>query len=428
MEELIDNQLPPKKSEKKVLFENFSALLVLQAAHYILPIITIPYLVRVLQPDLFGLVYGAQYLIQYFISLTDYGFHFSATRLISIHRNNRKQLNTIVSAVFVIRLLLLLLAAAIMLGLIWFSEHYKNDAFVYLLTFGMVVGNVFFPVWFFQGMEKMKIVTLVQLLSKVLFALSVFILVQERDDYFWVPVLQSAGNILAGIISLVIMLKTFQIRFVKPSFEEIYFQVKEGWHLFTSTIATTIYVQGNGLFLTLYADRVFVGYYAAGEKLIRAVASLFIPVSTALFPFISRKFHESKANGLAYFFKALKWIGLLSLIASVVTYFFGTLIASIFLGDQYNDSAEVIQILALVPFVGTIGSLFAYQLYMHIGWARILPVILFTAALLNAGLNIWLDPLHLHLGAAYALMTTEIVVPLLLIIYFLLNRKKANLI
>lgn len=422
--EPIDEIKSQPKSEKRVLFENFTALAFLQVAHYLLPIITIPYLVRVLQPDLFGLVYGAQYLIQYFITLTDYGFHFSATRLISIHRENKEKLNAIVSAVFLIRFALLLVALLIMILLIFVSQHYTNDALVYLLTFGMVIGNVFFPVWFFQGMEKMKIVTIIQIVSKIIFALGIFVMVQSRADYFWVPILQSAGTILAGIISLIILFNTFRIKFVRPKKEELVLQLTEGWSLFTSTIATTLYVQGNGLMLTLYADRVFVGYYAAGEKLIRAVASLFIPVSTALFPFISRKFHDDKKAGLHYFFKALLWVGLLSFIVSVITFFFGTAIGSFILGTDYDKSNDVIQILAFVPFVGSVGSLFAYQLFVHVGWRKALPAILFLAAILNFGLNSYLDPLYFHLGASYSLLITELFVPIALISYFILNRKK----
>lgn len=408
------------------MLENFAALILLQGAHYLLPLIIIPYLWVILGAELFGLVYGAQYLIQYFITLTDYGFQFSATRLISINRDDNEKVSEIFSTVMLVRFILLFFSLLILHLLIVFSAHFSVHAWIYLLTFGMVAGNVLFPVWFFQGMEKMKVVTIIQVISKVIFALGIFIYVKNGTDFYLVPVFQSAGNIIGGLLSLLVIRFSYPVRFVFPAVGSVINQLKSGWHLFVSTVATTIYVQGNGLMLSVLSTDEYVGYYAAGEKLIRAVASMFIPVSQALFPFLSRKFHIDRKEGLRYFNRVILWVGLVSGLVSLITFLAGPQIGSLILRKDYSSSAEVIRILSLVPFAGTIGSVFAYQLFSNVGWAKQLTWVLLSACVINIASNWMLDADLHHFGAAYSLLITEIYVPLMLIFIYLIKRKSLH--
>ena len=196
---------------RKRLTSNFFSLSVLQALNYILPLITLPYLVRVLGPEKYGLISFAQAFIGYFTILTDYGFGLSATREISIHREDEKKVSEIFSSVMIAKIFLGILSF-IILGLVLLSvPKFGNEWLLYIFTFGTVLGNIFFPVWFFQGMEKMKWITILNVISKVIFTICIFIFIHSESDYLYVSLINSLGYLVAGIISLIVVFKNFKI-------------------------------------------------------------------------------------------------------------------------------------------------------------------------------------------------------------------------
>jgi len=142
-------------NETKRVSKNFGSLLVLQGANFILPLITLPYLVRVLGTELFGLVMFAQAFVLFFNVFVDFGFNLSVTREISINRDDKNSLSQIFYSVFFIKILLIIISIIVISLIVYFVPRFNSDPEIYLLSFGIVIGQALFPVWFFQGIEKM---------------------------------------------------------------------------------------------------------------------------------------------------------------------------------------------------------------------------------------------------------------------------------
>lgn len=412
--------------DNKSLFNNFIALFILQLINYALPLIILPYLTQKLGPSNYGKVAWAQYAIQYLIIFTDYGFNFSATRLISINRDNKEYIQKIFNAVLFIKMGLLLLSYLLLFVFIQANSFGSQENQLLQISFLMVAGSVLAPLWFFQGVEKMKWVTIVNVVIKALLVIAVFVLVKNNSDVILTGGLLAGSQLLIGFCSLILALSIYRFKISIPSTSEIFFQFKEGWLVFLSTVFTSIYVTSNGFLLGEWTNDTAVGYYTPAEKIVRAATSFFNPVMLALYPFISKKFSEDKSNAVRLFFKILIQVSVVTLIVSILLFLMAPL-ADDFLGKEYENSIEVIKWLAFIPFFGTAGALLSYHLFLNVGLRKTLPFILGGLALLDIVLCYYLIPIYQHNGAAMALFIIEVAAPIIyLIVYYFYSRRNAK--
>lgn len=403
--------------DKRTLLENFVSLSTLQGLNYILPLITIPYLVRVLGPERFGLIAFARAFVQYFVILTDYGFNLSATRKISICREDKERVSEIFSAVLFIKFSFMLVSLAVLAALVFAIPKFHTDWIVYLFAFGMVIGNVLFPVWFFQGMERMKYITFLNFLAKTVFTVAIFIFIKKQADYFYVPLISSLGFITAGILSLWIVWKDFMIKFKVPSSTAVIQELKDGWHIFISTAAISLYTTSNTFILGLFTNNTIVGYYSAAEKLIKAVQGLLQPVSQAVYPYISKLASESKEKAISFIRKIVRIVGGLSFLISLAVFIFAKPIVDVVFGNQYQESIIVLRILAFLPFIIGLSNIFGIQTMLTFNMKEAFSKILISASFLNLILAILLAPSYKHVGISVSVLTTEIFVTTAMFLY-----------
>jgi PST family polysaccharide transporter len=399
------------------LLENFISLSTLQVANYILPLITLPYLVRVLGPEKFGLIAFAQAFIGYFNVLTDYGFNLSATRDISINRKDNDKVSEIFSSVIIIKFGLLILSLFIMTLIIFSFDKFRSEWLIYYLTFGMVIGQVLFPVWFFQGMEKMKYITFLNILARIIFTISIFIFVKNASDFLYVPILSSLGSIVAGVLAFWIVFKDFGVKFRMPDFERVKFHLKEGWYIFISTVAISLYTTSNTFILGLFTNNIIVGYYSAAEKIIRAVQGLLSPVSQTIFPHVSKLMNESKDAGIKFIRRITYLIGGLSFVISLVIFILANLIVETILGSQYTESIIILRILAFLPFLVGLSNVFGVQTMLTLNYKKAFTNIIVFASGVNIFLAIILVPIYNDIGTSISVLITEMIITISMFLF-----------
>jgi len=417
---LVLNKIRQKfqSEDKKRLLENFLSLSILQGANYILPLITLPYLVRVLGPEKFGLIAFAQSFIQYFNILTDYGFNLSATREISIHRDNKEKVSEIFSSVMIIKFGLLVFSFIIM-GVIVFSfEKFKKDWLIYYLTFGMVVGQCLFPVWFFQGIEKMKYITFLNIIAKLIFTSCVFIFVRQVSDYIYVPLINSTGFMMAGVLAIWIIIKDWKIKLCL-NLKNILLMLKLSFQFFLSRAVISLYTNTNSVVVGLFLGYKEVAYYDIAYKIVNIIRQPWDILNTTVYPYVSKKRN----------IKLLKNILKISLIISLtiliifkilaedtIPYIFGTkMLKSVYY------SKILIFILPLISVHIFLGSsvLVAQGLYKYFNLSNILASIFY---LLFLGILIIFNKVSLIL-----IIYGMIFVDLFILIYRFYYVKKYNL-
>jgi len=348
-----------EKKDKKVLVKNFLSLGVVQGLNFLLPLLVIPYLLHVLGVEIFGLLAMATAFIGYFMIVSDYGFNITATREVSVNRDSIDKLNEIFSAVMLIKIFLMFTGLLVLLLVLFLFDSLGSESTIYLLTFGMVLGQVLFPIWFFQGMEKMGYIAILNIVAKLIFLVAILIFVKEKEDAYLVPLFNSLGFIVVGIISLVYVYKEFNIRFVWQPYKVLKEYLVLGWHIFLSRLAVILYTSSNIFVLGVFTNHIVVGYFAIAYKIISALATLGDILNRVFFPYLSKKWEESKVSYYNLFSKISKNIFLAMLFMSVIVFWWSPEIITLLSGEEIKITTELLQIMSLILILSPFGGLYS---------------------------------------------------------------------
>lgn len=405
----IQNYLT-QTEERKKLVSNIFSLGVLQVASYVLPLLTVPYLVRVLGPEFFGLTSFATATIMYFILITEYGFNLTTTQQISIHRNDKSKLSQIFSSVMIIKIVLAILCFIMMTILVFSFKKFSNHWEVYFISYGIVIGQVLFPIWLFQGLEQMKYITFINIGSKIFFTICIFIFVHTKTDYLYVPLLNSLGYLVGGIWSLFLVRRKFKINFIWQNISILKVTLFEGWHIFYSSLAVSIYTISTTFILGVFTNNTVVGYYAGADKIVQAVKGLYQPIATAIYPLISKKMNDNKKEGLFFINSIKNYVGVYMAAISFVLFFFAEPIVHLLLGKQYQQSILILKITAFLPLIVSMSNIYGIQIMLNLGYKKMFSRIISIAAFLAIVLSLLLVPLYAALGTAITLLIVELFV------------------
>lgn len=283
-----------KSKEVRGLIENFFSLSILKLVNAILPFVTLPYLIKVLGFDKYGAIILAISLMAYFQSITDYGFNLSATREVSKHRYSNKQLNYIYSKTIISKLYLLIISLILILVIILNFSYFYEDKIIYMLMSLVLCGQVFFPEWFFRGIEKMKYITIIDFIIKSIFTVGIFLLVKESNDYWIYPLLFGCSYIIVGIFSNIFVINKFKIRliWVKPKF--IMKNLIKSFPLFLNQFFPNLFNNTTNFLIGMILGKSYAGMFGATRQITQILSVFNSVVSTVFFPFLVKnknKFH-----------------------------------------------------------------------------------------------------------------------------------------
>lgn len=411
-------------NDVKRVVENFFSLSALTFISYGFPLVLIPYLTRTLGVEKYGVYAFAFAIINYFTIIVKYGFEFSATKQVAIVRDDKDKLSLLFSSVLSVRMLLMLLAMlALFLGTLLVPKFHEEQRLL-LYGLGISVGVGLIPAWFFQGMENMKFMTIINFVTRLCSTLLIFIFVKSELDYELAILFQSIGFIVGGAVSVVLAYSMFDIKFMLPKRKDMIFQLKDGWQLFLSTIGMNFYRETNVIILGFVTDYTIVGYYSSGEKIIKAVQSLVSPVARALFPFFGRKMNvgDNTAKHRKTFMKGGKYYGGLLAIISVAIFLLAPWGITLYLGDDYLKSIVDVQILSSLVFLGGLNYYYGIVGLVNFGKEKAFTRSVWVAGILSLFICYFLALKFNDIGASIAMVIAELV----LLVQILVELKKEN--
>lgn len=392
------------------LKSNMVALFVEHGANYALPLITLPYLLHVLGPGNFGRVAFAQAFIAYFAVLADYGFNLSATKRVAQIRDDPRRLSRLVLSIFIVKTAMMITGFLIMLTVVWAVPSWRANMMLYVVSFLAVLGGVIFPVWLFQGLERMRQAVFLSLSARVVTVAAIFLFVKQPEDYQLVAGIQASAGVVAGVGALFVFPTLVTEVWQVPGWADIRETITDGWHLFVSNVATNLYTSSNVFILGLLTAPAVVGQFAAAEKLVKAVTSLLSPVSQAFYPYVARTAALSSNDALEINRRLLRLQGAFTFALSILLLLFAKPIVLIVFGDLFKPAIALVQVMAFLPFLIGVSNVLGIQTMLNFGLTRVFSRVLILLGIVNLILLFVLVPRWDALGAAVSVVFSEFVV------------------
>lgn len=346
------------------LLHNIAALGSVQVVSYLLPLITLPYVTRVLGVEAWGKLALVQVVLGYFSMFTNWGFSWSGTRKVAGVRDDHHKLSEVFMAIWAAQWLLAAIAALVLAMLILTTPFFQTNWLFY--TFGLVgiFTTLLFPAWFLTGLERMKQVAAIQIGSRLVGLPLIFIFIRTPIDAPLMIGISVVTGLLGGILTLVWMQKDLKLHWRLPGWHRVKTELKENGSIFGSTVWISLYTTLTPTILAIVAGPVAVGYYALADKARLLAQSPLSPISQALFPRMSHLFKTDQAQAHRLLQRSAKLIIALSASASIVLWLLAEYIVILLAGEQFRPAVAVLRWLAPLPFVISLSNIFGVQVML----------------------------------------------------------------
>ncbi|WP_298485359.1 oligosaccharide flippase family protein [uncultured Maribacter sp.] len=281
------NRFTQSITKYRILLSNLGYLSIIKVFNLILPLLIFPYLLRVLGKENYGLIIFAESIITYFVIFINYGFNLSATKEISIHRNDKKKVNEIISSVYIIKGIFFIISFCFLFIVFYLSDIAETNKMLFFLTMSLGVYEFLNPVWYFQGIEKLKPITIISLISKLAFLIAIFLFVKNQEDFLLVPLINGLCLTTPLLVILSILYKKENLSLKFPQKHILLKYFKESSLYFTSSISIQIVTNTNRFLIGSLIGLDKLAIYDILEKFIRILSVPTSMLRQVLLPYVS---------------------------------------------------------------------------------------------------------------------------------------------
>ena len=394
--------------------KNFAFNAVLSVSQILFPIITFPYVTRVLKPEGLGSINFIDSIVQYLIIFSALGIPIYGVREIAKIKDNKQKLSKTFSELIIIHSTLAIFCSTLFLFLLQFVPKLFVEYELCIIGVLIILSNVFLLNWFFAGLEKFVFISVVSLLIRLLTISCIFLFVKSQADKTLYYSFNLVGNVITGIISIIFAKKyinfSFQLNNIKVHFKALFF-------LFSLSVITSVYVLLDSVILGFLKNNSEVGYYTTAMKISKIPIAFLTALTTVLLPKLSSIDFGDEFKRLVN--KAMRFSFIISIPISLGLFVLSKEIILIFAGTLYLPALSSFRILCFI--IIPIGfALINYQVLLPYNREKYMMFAALIGVCVSLLLNFILVPYLGNQGSAISSLSTEVVVAIIL---FLLSYK-----
>lgn len=398
------------------ILQNVSWLFVLQIFNTIIPMLTLPYITRILQPTKYGDFSAALNIITYLQVIVEFGFELNGARKVALIENN-SDMSKIFNEIFFSRILLFFLSLFILISLTALGYFNKTTFACSIILLIMVIGTIIQPNWIFQGKEDMKFITYTNVIGRLISITLIFMFVNDSNDIFIYCILYSLNIFVSNLIGFILALKKYKIIISIPHLSKIINALKNSWYLFISSAMGKVFSNLGITVLTAFTTSYYVGIYAAIQKIPNILILLFTPIGQAIFPYTSKKFNSSYIEGFNFVKKVCIIVIIPFIILGILIICLQKMIVFILFGNEYVAYSTLIIPLCIWLILSILNNFLGIQMLVGAGYQKEYSIAFQFSLIVIVLSNFILGKFIGLYGVAWATMISELSLSVILLIY-----------
>lgn len=400
------------KSIKKNYLYNLSYNLL----SVLLPLIVAPYLSRVLGVEGVGTASYTLSIVSYFILFSNLGIATYGQREISMHRDNKYLYSKKVYEIGLFRIISTIICIIIYYFLFVSTYINKQYNIIYFILMLNIFANAFDFSWFLRGLEEFKYTSTFQIISKLLYAVGIFVFVKDSDDLNISILLSSISLLLTSFLTFLTLFKYCQK--IPLNQLKIASHLKDCFIYFIPAIATQIYTVLDKTMIGIFSTKIENGYYEQADKLIKVILSLMTSLNSVMQSRASYLFSKNNIDQLKqYILKSFEFLSILSVPLTLGIMCVSSYFVPLFFGSNYDKViVNLVIISPVLVFIG-ISNLLGSHYLTPTGKRRISNRAIVLGAIINFSLNLILIRRYASIGASISTIIAEGIIAIMYTFY-----------
>ncbi len=330
-------------SNKKIA-ENYFFMTLLLVLNSFFGLLIYPYLIRTLGAELYGVYIFASTVVNYFICFIGFGFDMYGVRLIAENPFSIKKKSNVLSIIFTTKLYLEIVSIILAILVSFVFPILRTYFWVYIVCFANTLLNIFFPTWYFQGVQKMRVVSYIQLIFKLLSLPFIFICIKKPDDILLFAIIMTASSLLGALYAFIHLLVFEKLKISLVPIKHTLVYIKESQYFFYTNFLNMMKIQTINLIIGTRYSMTDLALYDLANRIVSIPLMLITNINSALFPKVVSNFNVPLIKKIL---RTERIIGILAVLTVVV---FGKIAIQILGGETMEGSYWIAVILSFTIF------------------------------------------------------------------------------
>ncbi len=391
---------------------------ILAISQVLFPLITFPYLARVLGPENIGLYNFSESYARYFAMISALGISVYGVREIAKKQDQPKALSNTFVELFSINFIATCILSVLYVFTIYYTNKLSSHASLFYWSFVFFFFQIFLLEWFFTGINQFKYIAIRFFIIRLFFVAAIFIFIKESNDYVKYMQLQVGLTFFLGVINFVYLFKFIDLKNTRIKDLNLIQHLKPLFLLFLTLFSISVYLHFDSVLLGILADNESVGYYSAPLKLVKIIIAVLAAITAAMFPKMVQFFEQGDTVQFEKMLKqSFELVISIGIPTAVLVYTLAPEIIYILFGSSFELAVKPLQITAPLILIVSLSTIFGFQiLSVHSKDGAILKSAV-VGMMFSLIASFLLIPKFKQVGAAYIILCTELLV-LSFFIYF----------